>query len=146
MYKCISTMLIAFLMAGYYLMREVLLLFVLFRRLMVRRYTVISHSMHILQGTKWRKEWDFFCRRSMFLPPSCMLLKKSQSYRLDVFAFDVRKTQPLILGFLWYLVFLRCSCVTCSASFFVLSLHSRLLFELRYIFKRITLARSRSTR
>ena len=43
-----TTMLICFLMAGYYLMREVLLVFVLFRRLMVRRYTVISHLMYIL--------------------------------------------------------------------------------------------------
>lgn len=54
-----TTMLISFLMAGYYLMREVLLVFVLFRRLMVRRYTVISHSRHILWGTKRRKEWHF---------------------------------------------------------------------------------------
>ena len=54
-----TTMLICFLMGGYYLMREVLLVFVLFRRLMVRRYTVISHSMHILWGTKRRKEWHF---------------------------------------------------------------------------------------
>ena len=43
-----TTMLISFVMAGYYLMREVLLVFVLFRRLMVRRYTVILHSMHVL--------------------------------------------------------------------------------------------------
>lgn len=43
-----TTMLISFLMGGYYLMREVLLVFVLFRRLMVRRYTVILHSMHVL--------------------------------------------------------------------------------------------------
>ena len=54
-----TTMLISFLMGGYYLMREVLLVFVLFRRLMVRRYTVISHLMHILWGTKRRKEWHF---------------------------------------------------------------------------------------
>ena len=43
-----TTMLISFVMAGYYLMPEVLLVFVLFRRLMVRRYTVISHLMYIL--------------------------------------------------------------------------------------------------
>ena len=43
-----TTMLISFVMAGYYLMREVLLVFVLFRRLMVRPYTVIWYSMHIL--------------------------------------------------------------------------------------------------
>ena len=43
-----TTMLISFVMSGYYLMREVLLVFVLFRRLMVRRYTVILHSMHVL--------------------------------------------------------------------------------------------------
>ena len=43
-----TTRLISFVMAGYYLMRDVLLVFVLFRRLMVRRYTVISHSMQVL--------------------------------------------------------------------------------------------------
>ena len=43
-----TTMSISFLMGGYYLIPEVLLVFVLCRRLMDRRYTVISHLMHIL--------------------------------------------------------------------------------------------------
>ena len=43
-----TTMSISFLMGGYYLIPEVLLVFVRFRRLMDRRYTVISHLMHSL--------------------------------------------------------------------------------------------------